>query len=260
MRMTSQKTAAFFDVDNTLVRGSTLYFLGRGMYHRGYFTKADISRFVVANLRFRMTGTEKKEVIDRYQNAAIEFIGGHKVSEILEIGSEIYDEFVSPKLWQGTYDIAHAHLEAGRDVWLVTAAPQDMANIIASKLGFTGALGSRACVEDGVYTGQLEGKILHGSEKARAVAELAVQRGYLLKECFAYSDSHNDLPLLTVVGNPSAINPDAVLRIKALAENWPIHDFRRARFLNRLLGPTVSRLAALATLLTPQRRKQSGDK
>ena len=75
--------AAFFDVDNTLVRGSTLYFLGRGMYQRGYFTKADISRFVVANLRFRMTGMEKQDVIERFQKAATDFVGGHKVSDIL---------------------------------------------------------------------------------------------------------------------------------------------------------------------------------
>ena len=84
--------AAFFDVDNTLVRGSTLYFLGRGMYQRGYFTKADISRFVVANLRFRMTGMEKQDVIERFQKAATDFVGGHKVSDILALGEEIYDE------------------------------------------------------------------------------------------------------------------------------------------------------------------------
>ena len=252
--MTTNKRAAFFDVDNTLVRGSTLYFLGRGMYQRGFFTKADISRFVVANLRFRMTGTEKAEVINRFQNAATDFIAGHKVEEILKIGEEIYDEYVSPKLWQGTYDIAHNHLSNGVDVWLVTAAPQDMANIIAEKLGFTGALGSRACVKDGTYTGELDGKLLHGVEKATAVRALAEKRGYQLENCFSYSDSHNDLPLLTAVGHPSAINPDAILRIKALAEKWPIHDFRRARILNRILGPAVSRLAAVPSLLTPRKR------
>ena len=118
--------AAFFDVDNTLVRGSTLYFLGRGMYQRGFFTKADISRFVVANIRFRMTGTEKKEVIEKFQNAATDFIGGHAVEDIKKIGEEIYDEFVSPKIWQGTFEIAQSHLDKGEEVWLVTAAPQDM--------------------------------------------------------------------------------------------------------------------------------------
>ncbi len=253
MALTAQR-AAFFDVDNTLVRGSTLYFLGRGMYQRGFFTKADISRFVVANIRFRMTGTEKKEVIEKFQNAATDFIGGHAVEDIKKIGEEIYDEFVSPKIWQGTFEIAKSHLDKGEEVWLVTAAPQDMANIIAQRLGLTGALGSKAHVENGIYTGSLEGKLLHGSEKALAIEKLATERQFILSECFAYSDSHNDIPLLQAVGNPCAINPDAILRIRALAEGWPIHDFRRARFLNRLLGPAVSRMAALAALLTPRKR------
>lgn len=253
MALTS-KRAAFFDVDNTLVRGSTLYFLGRGMYQRGFFTKADISRFVMANIRFRMTGTEKKEVIEKYQNAATDFIGGHAVDEIKKIGEEIYDEYVSPKLWQGTFEIAKSHLDKGEEVWLVTAAPQDMANIIAQRLGFTGALGSKACIEDGIYTGELEGKLLHGAEKAIAIQKLAETHGFDLENCYSYSDSHNDIPLLQAVGHPCAINPDAVLRIRALAEGWPIHDFRRARFINRLLGPAVSRIAAIPSLFTPRKR------
>jgi HAD superfamily hydrolase (TIGR01490 family) len=253
MALTSH-CAAFFDVDNTLVRGSTLYFLGRGMYQRGFFTKADISRFVVANLRFRMTGTEKKEVIEKFQSAATDFIGGHKVDDIKRIGEEIYDEFVSPKLWQGTFEIAKSHLDRGEEVWLVTAAPQDMADIISQRLGLTGALGSKAMIKDGIYTGELEGKLLHGIEKAKAIQKLSQEHGFILEDCYSYSDSHNDIPLLQAVGHPCAINPDAILRIRALAEGWPIHDFRRARFMNRLLGPAVSRIAALATLLSPRKR------
>ena len=253
MALTTHR-AAFFDVDNTLVRGSTLYFLGRGMYQRGFFTKADISKFVVANIRFRMTGMEKKEVIEKFQSAATDFIGGHAVADIKKIGEEIYDEFVSPKIWQGTFEIAQSHLDKGEEVWLVTAAPQDMADIIAQRLGLTGALGSKAVVADGIYTGVLDGKLLHGAQKAIAIQELAAARGFDLNQCYSYSDSHNDIPLLQAVGNPCAINPDAVLRIRALAEGWPIHDFRRARFLNRLLGPAVSRLAAVATWLTPRKR------
>ena len=84
----TQKRAAFFDVDNTLIHGSSLYFLGRGMYQRGFFTKADISRFVLANLRFRLTGKENKEEIIKFQNAATDFIGGHDVAEIEAIGQK----------------------------------------------------------------------------------------------------------------------------------------------------------------------------
>lgn len=201
-----------------------------------------------------MTGTEKAEVIEKYQNAATDFIGGHAVDDIKKVGEEIYDEFVSPKLWQGTFEIAKSHLDQGEEVWLVTAAPQDMADIIAQRLGLTGALGSKAVIKDGIYTGALDGKLLHGIEKALAIQKLAKVHGFDLENCYSYSDSHNDVPLLQAVGHPCAINPDAILRIRAMAEGWPIHDFRRARFINRLLGPAVSRLAAVGTWFTPRKR------
>ena len=249
------KRAAFFDVDNTLIRGSTIYFLGRGMYQRGYFTKKDISRFVLANLRFRLTGKENKDEIQRFQDAATDFIGGHNVKDIEAIAQEIYDEYVSPAMWQGTIDIAQALEAEGIEVYLVTAAPEDMAVLIAKRLGLTGALGSKAEIENGTYTGRMNGALLHGKEKAIAVTELAKEKGFNLSECFAFSDSNNDLPLLLCVGHPSAINPDALLGLRAMAEGWPIHDFRRARFIGKAISPLVVRLAALGTWLTPRRRR-----
>jgi HAD superfamily hydrolase (TIGR01490 family) len=249
------KRAAFFDVDNTLIRGSTIYFLGRGMYQRGYFTKKDISRFVLANLRFRLTGKENKDEIQRFQDAATDFIGGHNVKDIEAIAQEIYDEYVSPAMWQGTIDIAQALEAEGIEVYLVTAAPEDMAVLIAKRLGLTGALGSKAEIENGTYTGRMNGALLHGKEKAIAVTELAKEKGFNLSECFAFSDSNNDLPLLLCVGHPSAINPDALLGLRAMAEGWPIHDFRKARFIGKAISPLVVRLAALGTWLTPRKRR-----
>lgn len=249
----SGKRVAFFDVDNTIIRGSTIFFLGRGMYQRGFFSKRDISAFVLANLRYRLTGTEKPEEIEKFQNAATDFIGGHNVKEIEAIGSEIYDEFVSPALWQGTIDIANRHLADKVEVWLVTAAPQDMAVLIANRLGFTGALGTKAEIIDGVYTGKMNGLLLHGNQKAVAIKELANAQGIDLKNSFAYSDSHNDFPLLTAVGNPAAINPDTLLQIRAIRENWPIYDFRRGRAIKAALGPLLARFVAFLTYLSPRR-------
>ena len=245
---------AFFDVDNTLTRGSTLYFLGKGMYERGFFTKRDIGAWVLANIRFRMTGTEKTEVIARFQKSATDFIAGHKVDEIRKIGEEIYTEFVSPSLWEGTMAIAQRHLNAGDEVWLVTASPQDFAELIAEKLGFTGALGTQAETKDGKYTGNLIGPLLHGKEKASAVIKLTNERKINIKECFAYSDSHNDLPLLNTVGHPNAINPDAKLRIISFSSGWPVHDFRRLRWVNRYIGPSVSRIAGFWAYLTARKK------
>ena len=248
---------AFFDVDNTITRGSTLYFLGKGMYNRGFFTKRDIGAWVLANIRFRMTGTEKSEVISRFQKAATDFIGGHNVKEIRIIGEQIYSEFVSPSIWQGTIELAKEHLSSGDEVWLVTASPEDFANLIAERLGFTGAIGTKAEIKDGKYTGNLNGKLLHGKEKAIAITELTKARGINLKDCFAYSDSHNDLPLLSAVGHPRAINPDAKLRIIAFAQSWPVHDFRRLRWLNRFVGPFISRLAGFWVFSTSGIRRSS---
>jgi len=248
---------AFFDVDNTITRGSTLYFLGKGMYNRGFFTKRDIGAWVIANIRFRMTGTEKSEVISRFQKAATDFIGGHDVKEIRIIGEQIYSEFVSPSIWQGTIELAKEHLSSGDEVWLVTASPEDFANLIAERLGFTGAIGTKAEIKDGKYTGDLNGKLLHGKEKAIAITELTKVRGINLKDCFAYSDSHNDLPLLSAVGHPRAINPDAKLRIIAFAQSWPVHDFRRLRWLNRFVGPFISRLAGFWVFSTSGIRRSS---
>ncbi len=245
---------AFFDVDNTLTRGSTLYFLGKGMYERGFFTKRDIGAWVLANIRFRMTGTEKSEVIARFQKSATDFIAGHKVDEIRKIGEEIYTEFVSPSLWEGTMAIAQRHLNAGDEVWLVTASPQDFAELIAEKLGFTGALGTQAETKDGKYTGNLIGPLLHGKAKASAVIKLTNERKINIKECFAYSDSHNDLPLLHTVGHPNAINPDAKLRIISFSSGWPVHDFRRLRWVNRYIGPSVSRIAGFWAYLTARKK------
>ena len=248
---------AFFDVDNTITRGSTLYFLGKGMYNRGFFTKRDIGAWVLANIRFRMTGTEKSEVISRFQKAATDFIGGHDVKEIRIIGEQIYSEFVSPSIWQGTIELAKEHLSSGDEVWLVTASPEDFANLIAERLGFTGAIGTKAEIKDGKYTGNLNGNLLHGRQKAIAITELTKARGINLKDCFAYSDSHNDLPLLSAVGHPRAINPDAKLRIIAFAQSWPVHDFRRLRWLNRFVGPFISRLAGFWVFSTSGIRRTS---
>jgi len=250
----TQRRIAFFDVDNTLTRGSTLYFLGRGMYNRGYFTKRDIAAWVLANIRFRMTGTEKADVIARFQKSATDFIRGHDVDDLRSIGEEIYNEFVSPSLWQGTIDLAKNHIAAGDEVWLVTATPVELAELMAKKLGLTGGIGTCAEVVDNKYTGAINGTILHGVEKVHAIESLAKDRNVKLEDCFAYSDSHNDIPLLNAVGSPRAINPDAKLRIIALAHGWPIHDFRRLRVLNRLLGPFISRVAGFWTFLTSRTR------
>ena len=149
-------------------------------------------------------------------------------------------------------DSANNHLDHDEEVWLVTATPKDLADLIAKRLGFTGALGTVAEVKDGVYTGKLIGQLLHGPNKAIAVKLLAEERGIDLANSYAYSDSHHDIPLLQAVGNPRAINPDTLLQIHALREHWPIYDFRRMRALKKIAAPVLGRLVKLGTLLSPR--------
>ena len=252
----TEKRVAFFDVDNTLMQGSSLFFLSRGMYQRGFFNRRDIFAFLLANLRYQLTGKENKEEILRVQQAACDFIRGHKVIELESLAADVYDRYVSPALWQGTIEIAHDHLNAGEEVWLITASPSEMADLIAKRLGFTGALGTVAQVEDGTYTGQLVGNLLHGQEKAVAVNALAKSQGIDLKNSYAYSDSHHDIPLLEAVGKPRVINPDTPLQVRALRDHWPIHDFRRARLLKKIVTPIISRLATITTALNPRIRRK----
>lgn len=253
----SAQPVAFFDLDNTFVKGSAMFFLVKGMYRRGYFSKSDIARFVIANLRYRLTGTENPEEIEKYKHAAMEFIEGHTVQEMTQLADEIYEEFISPKLWQGTIALAHDHLAKGHEVWLITASPSEMANLVASRLGLTGALGTRAEAIDGVYTGRLLGELLHEEAKAEALRSMAAERELDLSNCYAYSDSHHDLPLLRSVGNPNAINPDATLGLIAYANEWGVHDFRRWSTVTRKFGPLIARLAGLLMLLKPRSRRNS---
>ena len=250
--MAQLKRVAFFDVDNTLMRGSSLFFLSKGMYQRGFFTKKDISNFVMANLRYRLSGVENPEEIAKIQGAACEFFRGHDTSVIEKMGIEVYDQYVSPALWQGSIKIAHNHMNHNEEVWLVTATPKDLADLIAKRLGFTGALGTVAEVKDGVYTGKLIGQLLHGPNKAVAVRALALEQGIDLENSYAYSDSHHDIPLLEVVGNPRVINPDTLLQIHALKEHWPIYDFRRMRALKKIAAPLLGFALKLATLASPR--------
>jgi HAD superfamily hydrolase (TIGR01490 family) len=237
---------AFFDVDNTLMRGASIYYFARGLAARKMFGPADLARMVWGQLWFRVVGAENPDHIDAARQAALAFVAGHKVTDIVDLGEEIYDETMAPRIWEGTRALAQRHLEAGQRVWLVTATPVELAAIMARRLGFTGALGTVAEAREGVYTGRLVGELLHGQAKAAAVAALAEREGLDLARCAAYSDSANDLPMLRLVGHPAVVNPDADLRAEAKASDWPVHDFRSGRRATMVALPSAAAAGAVA--------------
>jgi HAD superfamily hydrolase (TIGR01490 family) len=226
--------AAFFDVDNTIMQGASIFHLARGLHRREFFTTGDLVRAAWHQAYFRVAGVEDPEHVARARSSALSFIAGHRVEELEALSKEIFDEGMAHRIWPGTRALSQIHLDNGQRVWLVTAAPVEIAAIIARRLGLTGALGTVAEHVDGVYTGRLVGDMLHGPAKAEAIAALAEREGLDLSRCTAYSDSVNDLPMLTLVGSPVAINPDAALRQHAKRQGWRIRDYRTGRKAARL--------------------------
>jgi HAD superfamily hydrolase (TIGR01490 family) len=238
--------AAFFDVDNTMMMGASIFHFARGMAQRKFFTTGDLARFALEQAKFRLMGSESAEGIKRSRETGLSFIAGHGVDEMRAHGEEIYDELMADKIWSGTRALAQMHMDAGQRVWLVTATPVDLAAIIARRLGLTGALGTVLESQDGVYTGKLVGDLLHGRAKAHAVRALAAREGLDLRRCSAYSDSVNDVPMLSVVGTAVAVNPDGDLRDVARRRGWEIRDFRTGRKAAKIGVPSVLGAGALA--------------
>ncbi|KAB2808241.1 HAD-IB family hydrolase [Pimelobacter simplex] len=252
------RAAAFFDVDNTVMQGASIFHLARGLYRRKFFTTRDILGAAYKQAYFRIVGVEDPEHVAEARNSALAFIAGHTVPEIEEVGEEIFDEAMAHRIWPGTRALAQMHLDEGQRVWLVTAAPIEIAGLIARRLGLTGALGTVAEHVDGVYTGQLVGDMLHGPAKAVAVQALAEREGLDLSLCSAYSDSYNDLPMLGLVGDPCAINPDARLRAHARAQGWRIRDYRTGRKAARaglIIGSAATGAAVAGALVRRQVRR-----
>ncbi len=226
--------AAFFDVDNTVMQGASIFHLAKGLYKRKFFRTSDILGAMYKQAWFRIVGVEDPEHIADARNSALSFIAGHTVTELEELGEEIFDEVMAHRIWPGTRALAQRHLDEGQRVWLITAAPIEIASIIARRLGLTGALGTVAEHQDGVYTGRLVGELLHGPAKAAAVRAIAEHQELDLSRCSAYSDSINDLPMLSLVGDPVAINPDPALRAHARDHGWQVRDYRTGRKAARI--------------------------
>jgi len=218
---------AFFDVDNTLMRGASVYYLGKEAWRRGIVGWRDITRFAWQQFRFISVGENHKHMVTARERA-LAIVGGHSEQTLFELAEQIYERDILPNLWPETVDLTQEHIAKGHEVWLLTATPQFVADVIATRLGLTGALGTRVHARDGVLTGELDGHVIHGSEKATVATELAERLGADLAECWAYSDSSNDIPLLSAVGNRVAVNADAKLRNYAQKMGWQILPLNRA--------------------------------
>ena len=221
-----KKVAAFFDVDNTLVCGSTSILFGKVAFTGGSIKRRDIWRFMWEHVMYMRRGEKNSKMAD-FKDRALMLTKGHSVEELQGLIDQVYLDEIKPRLWPRSLERLKHHLEQGHEVWLVSAAPVELAQAIADDLGATGALGTIVGHDGNVLTGELVGAPLHGKAKRRAIKALAKERGISLRKSWAYSDSVNDLPMLSAVGNQVAVNPDQQLRRYAVAAGWEILRQRR---------------------------------
>jgi HAD superfamily hydrolase (TIGR01490 family) len=256
----SQPAAAFFDLDRTLMEGSSAFQFGRAAYRAGLMSRRQLIADGWANLLFRLRGSTDADthaLRDRISRS----LEGVRVRDMERLGPDVLAGIL-PRIYPRMLAIAHEHQDAGRRAYIVTAASGELAEMLAHVLVLDGGIGSQfSSVEDGVYTGRPTGLFVYGTEKALAIEQLARREGIDLSASYAYSDSASDLPMLGVVGHPVAVNPDRELARVAREQGWDILRFdrlgRRLKALVGVLGAAVAGgvgSAALATRARGRRR------
>ena len=235
MAAEAARAAAFFDLDKTLMEGSSAFHFARASYNAGQLSRRQLGRAVRDNIRFRIHGSTD-EATDALRGQVYDAIAGRRVVDLARLTPQVLAGIL-PRVYPQMLEVAYRHQDAGRPVFIVTAASQEVADLLATVLVFDGAIGARSEVRDGVYTGRPDGPFTYREGKAQAIRELAERKGIDLSESYAYSDSESDLPMLRVVGHPVAVNPDAELARVARDEGWEIMRFDRlARRLRLAAG------------------------
>ncbi|MCU1597503.1 MAG: family hydrolase [Glaciihabitans sp.] len=218
---------AFFDVDNTLLRGASAFHLAKAARRMGMLRAGEILKFCWHQATFLFIG-ENDRHLGSIKDRAPNLIAGYTEAEVEKIANDVFERDIEKRLWPETVELAHEHLAKGHQVWLISATPQIVGRVIAERLGLTGALGTMFVARDGVFTGAFDGPVLHGEEKAIAARAFTAELGADLADSWAYSDSRNDIPLLSLVGHRIVVNPDARLTKHAKEHGWPILQLKRA--------------------------------
>jgi HAD superfamily hydrolase (TIGR01490 family) len=216
-------SAAFFDLDRTLIAGSSAYVMGRSARSAGLVPTRQFLRDAGSAVTFKLKGASDKKtdvVRDRMLRAVI----GMRQDDLIALNAEVLPKLLA-KIRPEARRLLDHHRHAGRNTYIVSAAPAEIVEPLAHSLGMTAGIGTRGEVADGVYNGRLAGPFCYGSGKVTAMQEIARWDGLDLAQCYAYSDSASDLPMLEAVGHPVAVNPDAKLARHAHAYGWPIVHF-----------------------------------
>jgi HAD superfamily hydrolase (TIGR01490 family) len=239
-------SAAFFDLDKTVIAKSSALAFGRPFYRDGLISRRDVVKSAYAQLMFRLGGGTDEQAMARTRDYLATLCKGWRVEQVQQIVAETLNELINPYVYAEAAALIAEHQAAGRDVVLVSASGDEMVRPIGALLGITDIIATRMAIVDGRYSGEVE-FYSAGPAKVVGIRELAAARGYDLTQCFAYSDSSSDLPMLDAVGHPSVVNPDRALRRVAVERAWPVLEFRHPIALGKRLRdrPAVPVAAAL---------------
>jgi HAD superfamily hydrolase (TIGR01490 family) len=219
------RSAAFFDLDKTILATSSALAFTRPFYRGGLIGRSDVIRSAYAQFIFLASGADhdQMETMRRYMS---DLVAGWDVAKVREIVAETIDDIIDPAIYDEALALIEEHRAAGRDIVIISSSGTEVVEPIGERLGVDIAVGTQLVVEDGRYTGEIL-FYAYGEGKAQAMRDLAAERGYDLAASYAYTDSVTDLPMLGIVGHPTAVNPDAELRRIAATREWPVLDFAR---------------------------------
>ena len=236
------RTAAFFDLDKTVIAKSSTLAFSKPFFDQGLINRRTVLKSAYAQFLFLMSGADHEQM-DRMRSYITTMCTGWDVEQITSIVGETLHDIVDPLVFAEAANLIADHKLCGRDVVVVSASGEEIVAPIARAIGATHAMATRMVVEDGKYTGEVA-FYCYGQGKVDAIRELAAREGYSLEHCYAYSDSITDLPMLESVGHPTVVNPDRALRKEAGARGWPVRTFSRPVPLrDRLPAPSGAAVA-----------------
>ncbi len=245
--------AAFFDLDKTVISKSSSLALTRPMYRAGLVSRSQLLKGAYAQLVYLLVGADEKKM-DRVKESMLALTKGWEKDQVEQVIREALSELIDPYIYLEALDLMELHRALGRKVFIVSSSPEEVVRPLAEHLGDVEVIATRAKVEDGKFTGELE-FYAFGESKGEIIKDVAEQQGIDLSESYAYSDSVTDLPMLEAVGHPVAVNPDRDLRREAERRGWQIRDFRRPVRLRQRFPqvgappPAVAAVAASAAIL-----------
>ncbi len=239
------RSAAFFDLDKTIIATSSTLAFSRPFFDGGLISRKSVVRSMYAQLVY-LTGGADHDQIERMRRYLTGLTNGWETETVRQIVAETLHSIVDPLVYDEALELIHDHQMHSREVVIVSTSGSDVVEPVAELLGVTTVIATRLEVKDGRYTGEIE-FYAYGVNKATAIVELARTRGYDLRDCFAYSDSATDLPMLNAVGHPHAVNPDKALRREAVDRGWPVLDFSKPTAL-RASRARQARRATLAAV------------